>query len=155
VWDRIDVRLLPDRGFDCFGAWYRGVPLHWVSALGECGRISDGCGTTTGRGGSAAAWSPPAACATWARRARAQGMHGEISHRPARDLMVERLVTGDAVEVRAAAVVRDASALGEHLELRRTSGPPGSSSGSGRSRAEPLSARAGPSWPRSRHRRSG
>jgi hypothetical protein len=25
VWDGIDVRLLPDRGFDCFGAWTRSV----------------------------------------------------------------------------------------------------------------------------------
>jgi Domain of unknown function (DUF4432) len=42
VWDGIDLRLLPDRGFDCFGAWYRGVPLHWVSAVGERGPIAGG-----------------------------------------------------------------------------------------------------------------
>jgi hypothetical protein len=34
-----------DRGLDCFGAWYRGVPLAWVSAVGErgplCGRLRD------------------------------------------------------------------------------------------------------------------
>jgi hypothetical protein len=40
VWDGIDIRLLPDRGSDCFGAWYRGVPLAWVSAVGERGPIS-------------------------------------------------------------------------------------------------------------------
>ena len=39
VWEGIDARLLPDRGLDCFGAWYRGVPLAWVSAVGERGPL--------------------------------------------------------------------------------------------------------------------
>ena len=39
AWDGIDARLLPDRGLDCFGAWYRGVPLAWVSAVGEGGPL--------------------------------------------------------------------------------------------------------------------
>ena len=39
AWDGIDARLLPDRGLDCFGAWYRGVPLAWVSAVGERGPL--------------------------------------------------------------------------------------------------------------------
>lgn len=35
----IDLRILPDRGLDVGGAWYRGVPLAWSSALGECAPI--------------------------------------------------------------------------------------------------------------------
>jgi Domain of unknown function (DUF4432) len=120
VWDGIDIRLLPDRGFDCFGAWYRGVPLHWVSAVGECGPISgrprdDDWARAFGGG----------LLATCGLRnvgapSEGHGMHGEISHQPAHGLTVERRVTGDGVEIRAAAIVREGTALGEHLELRRT-----------------------------------
>ena len=119
VWDGIDLRLLPDRGFDCFGAWYRGVPLHWVSAVGECGPISgrlrdDDWARAFGGGLVATCGLRNVGAAS-----EGQGMHGEISHRPARELTVERVVMGDGVEVRASAVVREASALGERLELCR------------------------------------
>ncbi len=32
----IDVRVLPDRGLDVGAAWFRGVPIAWVSQRGEC-----------------------------------------------------------------------------------------------------------------------
>jgi hypothetical protein len=48
------------------------------------------------------------------------GLHGEISHQPARDVRVERTVEGGQVRMSASATVRDVSALGHHLELRRT-----------------------------------
>lgn len=35
----IDVRILPDRGLDVGGAWYRGIPLAWASARGECAAL--------------------------------------------------------------------------------------------------------------------
>ena len=35
VWNGIDVRLLPDRGLDIGAAWFRGVPLAWISPTGE------------------------------------------------------------------------------------------------------------------------
>lgn len=35
VWDGIDMRLLPDRGLDIGAAWFRGVPLSWISPIGE------------------------------------------------------------------------------------------------------------------------
>jgi Domain of unknown function (DUF4432) len=96
------------------------VPLQWVSALGECGPISgrlrdDDWAWAFGGGLLATCGlrnvGPPS---------EGHGMHGEISHQPARELSVERRVSGDSVAVRASAVVREASALGEHLELRRT-----------------------------------
>jgi hypothetical protein len=37
VWDGIDLRLLPDRGLDAGAAWYRGVPIAWISPTGETG----------------------------------------------------------------------------------------------------------------------
>jgi uncharacterized protein DUF4432 len=48
------------------------------------------------------------------------GLHGEISHQPARDVRVERSVDGDQVIVRASATVDEVSALGHRLELSRT-----------------------------------
>lgn len=35
----IDVRVLPDRGLDLGGAWFRGIPLAWISAHGECAAL--------------------------------------------------------------------------------------------------------------------
>jgi hypothetical protein len=99
VWDGIDVRLLPDRGFDCCGAWYRGVPLAWVSAVGECGPISgrlrDDDWLTAFAGGLVTT------CGLRNVGAPSEGhaMHGEISHQPARELRVERLVEGDQVVI--------------------------------------------------------
>jgi hypothetical protein len=39
VWDGIDLRLLPDSALDAGAAWYRGVPLAWISATGETAPI--------------------------------------------------------------------------------------------------------------------
>jgi hypothetical protein len=120
VWDGVDVRLLPDRGFDCFGAWYRGVPLAWVSAVGECGPISgrlrDDDWLRAFGGGLVATCGLRNVGAP----SEGHGLHGEISHRPARDVRVERSVQGDQVRVSATATVTEVSALGHCLELRRT-----------------------------------
>lgn len=35
----IDVRVLPDRGLDLGGAWFRGVPIAWISEHGECAAL--------------------------------------------------------------------------------------------------------------------
>jgi len=35
VWSGIDIRLLPDRGLDIGAAWFRGIPLAWISPGGE------------------------------------------------------------------------------------------------------------------------
>src|SRR3954454_12358117 len=90
VWGGIDVRLLPDRALDCFGAWYRGVPLHWVSALGESGpipgRLRDDEWAWAFGGGLVATCGLRNVGAP----SEGYGLHGEISHRPAREVRVER-----------------------------------------------------------------
>jgi hypothetical protein len=35
----IDVRVLPDRGLDIGGAWFRGIPIAWSSPQGECASL--------------------------------------------------------------------------------------------------------------------
>jgi uncharacterized protein DUF4432 len=119
VWDGIDLRLLPDRGFDCFGAWYRGVPLHWVSAVGERGPIAGrlhGDEWLEGFGGGLVA---TCGLRNVGVASEGHGLHGEISHRPARDVRAERRMNGDRVVVSAAARASEVSALGHHLELER------------------------------------
>jgi hypothetical protein len=39
VWGGIDLRLLPDHALDAGAAWYRGVPLAWISPTGETAPI--------------------------------------------------------------------------------------------------------------------
>ena len=48
------------------------------------------------------------------------GLHGEISHQPARDVRVARWVDGEQVVVSASGAVAEVSALGHRLELERT-----------------------------------
>jgi hypothetical protein len=120
VWEGIDVRLLPDRGFDCFGAWYRGVPLAWVSAVGErapmAGRLRDD-EWLRGFGGGLVA---TCGLRNVGEPSEGHGLHGEISHQPARDVRVSRWVDADQVLVSATATVAEVTALGHHLELQRT-----------------------------------
>jgi hypothetical protein len=39
VYRGIDIRIHPARGFDIGGAWFRGVPLAWISGAGEGGAV--------------------------------------------------------------------------------------------------------------------
>ena len=120
VWDGIDVRLLPDRGFDCFGAWYRGVPLAWVSGVGERGPIGGRLRDDDWLRGFGGGLVATCGLRNVGAPSDGIGMHGEISHQPARDVRVERRVEGERAIVSASAVVAEVSALGYHLELERT-----------------------------------
>jgi hypothetical protein len=120
VWNGIDVRLLPDRAFDCFGAWYRGVPLAWVSNVGERGPIGgrlEGLDWLRGFGGGLVA---TCGLRNVGEPSEGHGLHGEISHQPARDVRVARWVDGDEVLVSASATITESNALWHHLELQRT-----------------------------------
>ena len=48
VWDGIGFRIYPDRGLDLGQAWFRGVPLAWVSAVGETSALTDPSGMRWG-----------------------------------------------------------------------------------------------------------
>jgi hypothetical protein len=120
VWEGIDVRLLPDRGFDCFGAWYRGVPLAWVSAVGERGPLGRRLREDDWLQGFGGGLVATCGLRNVGAPSDGIGMHGEISHQPARDVRVERRVEGEEAIVSASAVVAEVSALGHHLELERS-----------------------------------
>jgi hypothetical protein len=115
----VDLRLLPDRGLDAGAAWFRGVPLAWISRVGECGPLpaprgddwlaafGGGLMTTCG-------------LRNVGRPSEGHGLHGEISHARAREVSVEREELGDGhVRLRATGTLFEGDALGPRLELRR------------------------------------
>jgi uncharacterized protein DUF4432 len=120
AWDGIDARLLPDRGFDCFGAWYRGVPLAWVSAVGERGPLGGRLRDDDWLRGFGGGLVATCGLRNVGAASEGHGLHGEISHQAARDVRVARWVDGEQVVVSASATVDEVSALGHRLTLSRT-----------------------------------
>jgi hypothetical protein len=120
VWNGVDARVLPDRGFDCFGAWYRGVPLMWVSAVGERGPISGRLHDDEWLEGFGGGLVATCGLRNVGAPSEGHGLHGAISHQPARDVRVDRFLDGDQVVLSASATVTEVSSLGHRLELRRT-----------------------------------
>ena len=115
----IDLRLLPDRGCDIGAAWYRGIPLAWISAVGESGPIANPAGDDwiSAFGGGLVT--------TCGRRnvglpSEGHGQHGDASHQRAEVLAVERSMVEDGLAVVVRARMREAGALGPCLETRRT-----------------------------------
>jgi hypothetical protein len=114
VWNGIDLRILPDRGFDVGAAWFRGTPLAWRSAVGEArprphlhvAEWNDAFG-----GGLVAT------CGLRNVGAASEGhpQHGMFSHLPALDVGVDR--SDDELVARARIV--DATAIGRRLEVDR------------------------------------
>ena len=121
VWSGIDVRLLPDRGLDIGAAWFRGIPLAWISPAGEqpppraeelvgnAWRDAWGGGlvTTCGLSNVGAA-------------SEGHGQHGTYTARAAADLQVERTtsevtVTGTVVDAPFTLSRRVVTAVGQGL----------------------------------------
>lgn len=119
VWDGIDVRILPDRGFDIGAAWYRGAPIAWTSAVGEVGPLPSPRGDEWEQ-----AW-PGGLVSTCGLHnvgepSEGYGLHGTVAHRPARDVRVERRDEDERVVVEARARVVDGGALAGVLVLDRS-----------------------------------
>jgi hypothetical protein len=111
----IDLRILPDRGCDIGAAWSRGVPLAWISAVGEAAprpgawdaAWGGGLMTTCGRRnvGAPSEGHPP---------------HGDATHQRATVTAVRRDEVDGELAVVVEATMREAGALGACLETRRT-----------------------------------
>lgn len=114
----IDIRVLPDRGCDIGAAWFRGIPLTWISPVGERAPFAPPSGeqwldafggglvTTCGLRNV----GPPS---------EGVGLHGVFSHQRARILGVERRQDGESITANVRAVVSDASHASWCLELQR------------------------------------
>jgi hypothetical protein len=115
VHDGIDMRILPDRGCDIGAAWWRGVPLGWVSPVGE---------TAPRPGDWAGAWGG-GLLTTCGRRnvgAPSEGhpQHGDATHQRATITSVRRDEVDGVLAVVVEATMREAGALGPCLQTRRT-----------------------------------
>ncbi|MGH2723204.1 MAG: DUF4432 family protein [Actinomycetota bacterium] len=118
VAEGIDVRILPDRGFDVGPAWFRGVPLAWISAVGETAPIDEPSGTEW-----LAAFGGGLVTTCGLRNVGApsegHGLHGRYSHLRAGDVRVDRHLENGEVLLTARATLDEAEALGPHLRVER------------------------------------
>ena len=115
----IDLRILPDRGFDLGPAWFRGVPLAWISAAGErppldsldgmawIERFGGGLVTTCGLRNVGAP-------------SEGHGLHGRYSHLQASDVRMDRELEDGDVVLTARATVDEVEAPSAHLRVERT-----------------------------------
>ncbi len=110
----IDLRILPDRGFDIGAAWFRGLPLAWLSAVGEVPPLPS---PRDKEWNDAFGGGLLATCGlrNVGAPSEGHGQHGTFSHLRAREVSVEQ--AGEALVARARIV--DASAIGHHLEVSR------------------------------------
>ena len=90
-WGGLDVRLLPDRGLDCGAAWFAGVPLAWISPVGE----------TAARGGWRESWGGGLVTTCGLRNVGAasegHGLHGDFSFQRAGWVGIDRGEEGAVV----------------------------------------------------------
>jgi Domain of unknown function (DUF4432) len=102
AWGGLDVRLLPDRALDCGEAWFAGVPLAWISPVGESGPLDhrpQGEDWRTNWGGGLVT---TCGLRNVGAPSEGYGLHGEISQLPAD----YELTRGDG-ELRVTGVVRE------------------------------------------------
>jgi hypothetical protein len=106
VWEGIGCRLYPDRGLDIGQAWWRGVPLAWISGVGETSPLTELGGMAWG-----AAFGGGLMTTCGLRNvgmpSEGHGLHGTYSHLPAADVGLDRIVADDAAMVVVSGVVDD------------------------------------------------
>lgn len=119
VWDGIDVQVVPDRGLDIWRAWYRGVPLAWLSRLGDLPPEAD-----FGAGHWNDNWTGGLLTTCGMRNVGAasegHGQHGLFSNLAATDVRVHREERDGDIAVQVTGRIREASALTHELVCRRT-----------------------------------
>lgn len=117
VWGGIDLRILPDRGFDLGQAWYQGVPLAWVSRMGEMAPLEGLEGVAWGEtfGGGLVV---TCGLRNVGMPSEGHGLHGTYSHLPAREVEVRRHISAEAQFVEATALIEDAGDS-HHLRVER------------------------------------
>lgn len=115
----IDLRILPDRGFDLGSAWFRGVPLAWISAAGERPPLDPlaGMAWIEAFGGGLVT---TCGLRNVGAPSEGQGLHGRYSHLLATDVQVNRELEEGDVILTAQATIDELEAPSVHLRLERT-----------------------------------
>jgi Domain of unknown function (DUF4432) len=115
----IDLRILPDRGFDIGQAWFRGIPMAWISAIGESPPLSALTGTAwlEAFGGGVVT---TCGLRNVGSPSEGHGMHGRFSHLQSSEVRVDRDTEGSDVVLTARATIDEVDAQGAHLRVERT-----------------------------------
>ena len=106
VWGGISMRVYPDRGLDIGQAWFAGIPLAWMSKIGESRARSDLDGMAWGEafGGGLVV---TCGLRNVGMPAEGHGLHGTYSHLPAEQVTVSRVVADNQAYVEISGVVTD------------------------------------------------
>ena len=118
----IDLRILPDRGFDIGQAWFEGLPLAWISSVGESAPLSAPAGTDW-LGAFGGGLVTTCGLRNVGPPSEGHGMHGRFSHLQASDVRVHREQERNDVVLTAAASIDEADPddpEGGRLRLERT-----------------------------------
>jgi len=115
----IDVRLLPDRGFDIGQAWFRGVPLAWISGVGESAPLRELAGEEW-REAFGGGLVTTCGLRNVGSPSEGHGLHGRFSHLRASDVRVDRDVAEGVLVLTARAVIDEIDEGGAHLRVKRT-----------------------------------
>jgi len=108
AWQGVELRILPDRGFDIGAAWYGGHPLAWVSQIGETGplrELSD-LRWSHGFGGGLMV---TCGLRNVGMPSEGHGLHGTFSHLSASDIDVERTIGDNEALITATGLITDSS----------------------------------------------
>lgn len=117
-------QVLTDRGMGLGEASIGGIPINWLSAVGPmapCYYNPTGSGWLQSFGGGlmTSCGLTNVGAATTVDGVEV-GLHGRLSHLPAREVAVQRRWIDDRFVIDVCGVVRDAIVMGTALELRRT-----------------------------------
>ena len=95
----IAIRVLPDRGMDLGQAWFSGVPLAWVSEVGEVEPIANLVDVAWGNGFGGGLLTT-CGLRNVGLPSEGHGLHGTFSHLSASDVTVERDLDRGVVTVK-------------------------------------------------------
>jgi hypothetical protein len=116
-WGGIGCRIYPDRGLDIGQAWLAGVPLAWVSRVGEAAPLAELDGMAWGDAFSGGLLTT-CGLRNVGMPSEGHGLHGTYSHLAAHDVTVSRHAGVDGAAVTVTGTVTDTG--GPEFVVHRT-----------------------------------
>jgi hypothetical protein len=117
------VRILPDRGLDIGAAWAFGLPIGWMSKVGEIAPLERADGMAwidRFSGGLLTTCGPENIGIPSVDGTESLGLHGSWSFLRAEDVRVIRDVIDEEFRVQVSGLLRHTTALGRDIEIKRT-----------------------------------